>query len=56
MPKNEPEIDYVRLMAELPNIVKLLPIYAKLHRAKYLSLIEQGFDEKQALELCKNIP
>jgi hypothetical protein len=38
------------------NIVALMEferLNARLTRAKFLALIEQGFNEAQALELCK---
>jgi hypothetical protein len=33
---------------------KLVPKIAKVTRLYYLSLIEEGFTKKEALELCKN--
>ena len=36
-------------------ILESVGMYAKMHRMKYLALRKEGFDRKQALELCKNI-
>lgn len=40
---------------EFENLVQLLGINAKLHRAKFKALVDEGFSESQALELCKTI-
>ena len=36
-----------------PRILANQPYVAKVTRAKYLEMLKAGFDEKQALELCK---
>jgi hypothetical protein len=33
--------------------IEIAQLDARLKRAKYLALIKEGFDERQALELCK---
>lgn len=33
--------------------IEFAQLNAKFQRAKYLALIKEGFDERQALELCK---
>jgi hypothetical protein len=38
-----------------PAILAKIELEAKFHRHKYLELIKEGFDERQALELCKSI-
>jgi len=37
----------------MAEIVRFTMMTAQLSRAKYLALIKVGFDEKQAIELCK---
>lgn len=37
----------------LPHIVEYNKIDAKIRRAKFLALLEEGFEPQQALELCK---
>ena len=54
--KEEPEVSLSRLLAMLPLLAKYAVINAKLHKVKYDALIEQGFTEAQALELCKTVP
>lgn len=41
--------------AELRLYLSSIPMIAKIHRAKYLALIDEGFSKDEALELCKNI-
>jgi len=54
--KKNPSAEKVRqLKKDLPLLLELYITMAKLHRAKYISLRNEGFDEKQALELCKTI-
>ena len=44
----------IEIMEEqLPHLIKLAEINAKLAMAKYSAYRKAGFDEKQALELCK---
>jgi len=54
--RDEPELSLSRLLAMLPLLSQYARMNAKLHKVKYDALIEQGFDEKQALELCKTVP
>jgi len=54
--KEEPEILYRRLLAELPQIIKVISITSRMHKAKYDALLAEGFTEQQSLELCKTIP
>lgn len=37
----------------MPALIAKLKIDAKLHRAKYAALLEEGFTDEQALELCR---
>jgi len=41
------------LRDNLPAFLELARLQAVQMRAKYLALIEAGFDQAQALELCK---
>lgn len=44
----------VRKMREqMPAEIELAQLMARITRAKYLSLVDQGFTEAQALMLCK---
>ena len=54
--RDEPELSLSRLLAMLPLLSQYARMNAKLHKVKYDALIEQGFDEKQSLELCKTVP
>lgn len=36
-----------------PVLIEIAAIDAKIKRAKYLSFVDAGFTEQQALELCK---
>ena len=36
-----------------PILIEMQLVDAKIKRAKYLALVEAGFTEPQALELCK---
>jgi hypothetical protein len=36
-----------------PIIIEMNKTEAKIKRAKYLALVDEGFTEPQALELCK---
>lgn len=36
-------------------VIKELRLIAKYHKAKYDALIDEGFNEHQALELCKTL-
>ena len=38
---------------DLAFTIEYAQINAKLQRARYLALVAEGFDERQALELCK---
>ena len=38
----------------MPALIEKMRIDSILHRHKYQQLIEQGFNEAQALELCKH--
>jgi hypothetical protein len=44
------------LEKNLPDIIEHITIMAKIHKHKYDALIKEGFNEKQALELCMVIP
>lgn len=43
----------LHLRENLPALLELDALQAKLTRAKFLALVEQGFNEQQALELCR---
>jgi hypothetical protein len=36
----------------LPEMIEHAALLAKIRRASYLALVEEGFTESQALELC----
>lgn len=40
-------------LENLPAHIELIRANAKRTRARYLALVAEGFDERQALELCK---
>ena len=42
-------------MGDDPETIELMKSVAKLSKIKYDELIRQGFNESQALELCKNL-
>ncbi len=45
----------VRDMKEnMPALIEFEQLQARKTRAKYLSLIEHGFNEAQAIQLCKS--
>lgn len=55
-----PNVERDNLIAAISNMSRNMPhmieyerIQAKLKRERYLALIENGFNEIQALELCK---
>jgi hypothetical protein len=41
------------MIENMPAHIELAKAMAQITRAKYLALVAQGFDERQALELCK---
>lgn len=41
-----------RVKRDMPKHIEYMKIMGKLYREQYLALIEAGFNEKQALELC----
>lgn len=43
----------VRMRENLPAFLEYEELQAKVKRKKYLSLVNEGFTEQQALELCK---
>lgn len=60
--KELPQIEQDKFVAAVQAAVRQLPFLmqhmetvAKLRRKAYLSYIEEGFTEQQALELCKNL-
>lgn len=45
---------FVREMRESMSAhIEFAQLDAKIKRAKYVALVAQGFDERQALELCR---
>jgi len=44
-----------QLLRDLPLMILQAEIVSRIQRAKYLSLIEEGFNENQALVLCQNV-
>lgn len=56
-----PNVERDTLIASIENIKRTLPLLleynkidAQIRRSKYLALIENGFNEQQALELCRS--
>ena len=47
-------MDVKQMMERVPAMLDFVAYQAKLTRKKYLSLVESGFTEAQALELCKS--
>lgn len=43
------------LKALLPAMIENAVLVARLRRASYLALVNEGFTEAQALELCRHI-
>ena len=43
------------LKADLEHHIECQRALAPVYRAKYLALLEEGFTEAQAIELCKNL-
>lgn len=52
----EMEIMLDEQRAKLPYLIQNYRIQAKLHKARYDSLIEEGFSEQQAMEIVKTRP
>lgn len=49
--------DAIRKMKKmLPEWIEYHQIAAKIQKAKFDALLEEGFSEAQAIELCKGIP
>lgn len=55
-----PNLEVDEMIASLEKMKRLLPhileynkIDAKIRRAKFMALVEEGFEPQQALELCK---
>lgn len=42
-----------QLQEQLPTILQAQKCVAQMTRARYLAMLEEGFTEEQALELCK---
>lgn len=53
--KNVSKESLMDLIANFETMVETIRWIAKLNKAKYDALIAEGFDPKQALELCKSI-
>ena len=51
-PKNEMKGALDGLSRALPQLIEHAQLQAKIRRASYLALIDAGFNEVQALELC----
>lgn len=56
-----PNVERDNLIAAIEGMKRTLPLMiefhqldAKVRRAKYTALIDEGFNEHQALELCKS--
>ncbi len=56
LPEMSVEIALEQLVANMPLLVEYEKIRAKQVHARYKALLNVGFDEKQALELCKGLP
>lgn len=50
---NEFRSAIAELNRNLPYLIDMATITAAVRKANYDALIKEGFDEKQALELCK---
>lgn len=44
-----------QLRQVLPKMIEMNQLTARVKRENYMALIEAGFDEKQALELCTRL-
>lgn len=57
MDPDQKPVALARLIAEMrnqiPALIEVEQLQAKLSRAKFLALVSEGFTEQQALELCK---
>jgi predicted sulfurtransferase len=51
--RNQMKADVEKFQRALPELIQHARTMAKVRRASYLTLIEEGFTESQALELCK---
>lgn len=48
--------DAIRNMREhLPEFIERVQLIAKVQRAKFVALKQEGFTDEQALQLCKDV-
>ena len=53
--KNELKEAMRKFQEEMPNILENMALIANLTKAKYDSLVKEGFTPTQAIELCKKL-
>lgn len=54
LPPDEMKLAMESMKRSIDDMVEFQQYAARIHRAKYLACIEEGFTEPQALELCKS--
>lgn len=52
-PPNQIHGEVEKFQRNTPHLIQHVRAMAKIRRASYLALVEEGFTEAQALELCK---
>lgn len=53
--KNEMRAELEKMKRDLPEFIEYTSVLAKIRKASFDALVEQGFTEPQALELCKSM-